>query len=63
MNCVNSKLLERICCPVCEGTLRIRGAFLDCLDCGLAFPTLEGVPILIPSRAKKIRKENLSRLG
>ncbi len=63
MNGLNSSLLERICCPVCDGTLRSRATFLDCADCGLAFPILEGVPILIPSRAKKIRKEKASRLG
>ena len=57
MTAVNPSLLERICCPVCEGSLRLRQSFLDCLDCALAFPSVEGVPILLPARAKKIRRE------
>ena len=45
---LNDKIKEMLACPNCRGELRFDGEF-RCTDaaCGLRFPVVEGVPILI----------------
>jgi uncharacterized protein YbaR (Trm112 family) len=49
-------LLERhlhlLACPVCHGGLRLEAAAVVCAGCGRRYPVVEGLPVLIESRAQ-----------
>ena len=51
---LDPKLLEILACPVCHGRIRERegGSRLQCLECGLQYPVLDGIPILLADRAE-----------
>ena len=42
-------------CPVCEGELEDCGDGLLCRACQQVYPVLDGVPVLLPARARKAR--------
>jgi len=63
MNGLDSRLLGRLACPVCRGAFVEEVACLVCLRCRLAFPIREGVPILLPGRAKKVRTTEGDKVG
>ena len=56
MTGLDPRLRGRLECPVCRGEFVEEVACLVCLKCELAFPVIDGVPILLPERAKKVRK-------
>lgn len=43
--------LDLLVCPVCRGRLLLAEAHIDCLSCGRRFPIVDGLPVLIGSRA------------
>ena len=44
--------LELLVCPVCHGRLRLEGAAaIACAGCGRRYPIVDGLPVLIASRA------------
>ena len=63
MKRLDPRLVGRVCCPICSGEFEAREGFLDCCACQLAFPVLDGVPILLPARAKKRKKAMGTRKG
>jgi uncharacterized protein YbaR (Trm112 family) len=42
-----------VVCPVCGGELEDDGGGLLCPACQKVYPVLEGVPVLLPARARK----------
>lgn len=40
-------------CPVCEGEFEDTEQGLHCLHCQKVYPVLDGVPVLLPARARK----------
>ena len=40
-----------VACPKCKGPIKSKGSFYACKPCGLAFPILEGIPVLTPGNA------------
>ncbi len=43
--------LERLVCPVCHARLRADGQFVLCTACSRRYPVLDGIPVLLESRA------------
>jgi len=46
-------VLSLLACPACLGVLRPGQAQLVCAACARAYPIVDGIPVLIPSRAEK----------
>lgn len=63
MSQLDSRLRGRLECPVCRGPFVEEVACLICSKCQLAFPIREGVPILLPERAKKVRTAGKGKVG
>jgi uncharacterized protein YbaR (Trm112 family) len=49
-------LLEQLACPACLGDLRVEETRLVCEGCGRAYPTVDGIPVLIAERAEGAAK-------
>ncbi len=45
---------ELLVCPRCRGDLEDAPGQLVCGTCELAYPVVDGVPFLIPERARKL---------
>jgi uncharacterized protein YbaR (Trm112 family) len=46
-------VLDQLACPACLGALRLSETRLVCAACARAYPIVDGIPVLIPSRAEK----------
>ena len=44
-------VLDQLACPACFGDLCLRGEKLACNGCGLLYPLVGGIPVLIAERA------------
>ena len=54
---MNEGLLKILACPKCKGKLAIRGMFITCSKCGLAYPIIGGdVPDMLIEDAWKIKE-------
>ncbi len=45
-------VLDLLACPACGGELRLEVARLACVECGRAYPIVDGIPVLIAERAE-----------
>lgn len=54
---VDSKLLEILVCPVTKAKLRYDQAAQELIsdEAGLAYPIRDGIPIMLPDEARKIK--------
>ncbi len=43
--------LDLLVCPVCHASLALAAGTIDCTGCGRRYPIVDGLPILIESRA------------
>jgi uncharacterized protein YbaR (Trm112 family) len=43
--------LDKLVCPVCHSALALTPVTVDCLGCGRRYPIVDGLPVLIASRA------------
>jgi uncharacterized protein YbaR (Trm112 family) len=43
--------LRLLVCPVCHAALALAGETILCTGCALRFPIVDGLPVLIASRA------------
>jgi len=43
--------LDKLVCPVCHSALALTPATVDCLGCHRRYPIVDGLPVLIASRA------------
>lgn len=53
--CFDASVVKLLACPACRGALSAIPERLVCGSCGLAYPVRDGIPILIPDRAEKLR--------
>jgi len=58
---MESRLLEIIACPVCNGKLYFNQEKqeLICKADGLAFPVREGIPVLLENEARSLTVEEI----
>ena len=56
---VDPKLLEILVCPICKGKLAYRkeAAELICKVDRLAFPVMDGIPVMLEDEARKLPPE------
>jgi uncharacterized protein YbaR (Trm112 family) len=48
----DASVLDQLACPACMGSLRLDANRLLCAACNRAYPIIDGIPVLIPSRAE-----------
>ncbi len=50
---IDSKLMDVLACPVCIGDLEYNAvaATVTCQQCGLVYPVIDGIPVMIPEKA------------
>lgn len=53
---VNKELMEVLACPKCKGDVELKGGFIVCRKCGLAFPVLDDVPDMLIEDAWPLEK-------
>jgi len=46
-----AKHLDLLVCPVCYSALTLTSATVDCTACTRSYPIVDGLPVLIASRA------------
>lgn len=54
MSGVDPKLLEILVCPLCKGKLVVRGDELICKADRLAYPVMDGIPVMLEEEARKL---------
>jgi uncharacterized protein YbaR (Trm112 family) len=43
-------VMNQLACPACLGALRLEESKLLCVECGRAYPIVDGIPVLISGR-------------
>jgi uncharacterized protein YbaR (Trm112 family) len=53
---LSPRLLEKLVCPKCHGSLTYREAAqrLDCNACALGYPVSNGIPVMLADEAKRL---------
>ena len=59
MNKIDPKLLEILVCPISKKALVQKNEELVCYESKLAYPIKEGIPIMLPEEARKLKKDEL----
>ena len=59
MGKVDPKLLEILVCPVSKKALIQKENELVCYESKLAYPIRDGIPIMLPEEARKLKKDEL----
>ena len=52
---LHPRIAELLVCPKCRGELERESGGLACHACELVYPVKDGVAIMLPARAKKLR--------
>jgi len=57
---MDKKQIEMMACPECHGKLEYlkESKELSCEKCQLAFPVLDGIPVMLIEEARSLTKEN-----
>jgi len=61
VNKIEQDLLDILVCPVSKGQLILHGNELFCEESMLAYRIDDGIPIMLPEKARKLSKEELSK--
>lgn len=48
---LTQQTLDLLVCPVCHAHLVLKEQVIDCTNCARRYPIVDGLPVLIPSRA------------
>ena len=59
MNKIDPKLLEILVCPISKKALVQKNEELVCYESELAYPIRDGIPIMLPEEARKLKKDEL----
>ncbi len=59
MAILNKKLLQILVCPVSKKPLVLRKNELFCFESKLAYPVKDGIPIMLPEKARKLSEDEL----
>ena len=57
---MDARLLDILVCPVCKANLEYRKARAElvCKPCRLAFPSRDGIPIMLEDEARQLPSED-----
>jgi len=53
-------IVEQLACPACLGALQMEPDRLVCVDCGRAYPIVDGIPVLIAEQAQTFADQIIS---
>jgi len=56
---IDPKLMEILVCPVSKKSLVQKEDELVCYESGLAYPIRDGIPIMMPEEARKLKKDEI----
>jgi uncharacterized protein YbaR (Trm112 family) len=56
----DTSLAARLACPACHCELRLENEEIICVNCGRAYPIIDGIPVLIAERTKRTPADNLN---
>tara|TARA_B100001750_G_C15470908_1_gene579734 strand:- start:303 stop:488 length:186 start_codon:yes stop_codon:yes gene_type:complete len=59
MTILDKKLLQILVCPVSRKPLVQKENELFCFESKLAYPVKDGIPIMIPEKARKLSEDEL----
>jgi len=59
MNPIDKKLMEILVCPVSKKELVQKGEELICFESKLAYPIKDGIPVMIPLEARKLKEDEI----
>ena len=59
MSKIDPKLMEILVCPVSKKALVQKESELICFESELAYPIRDGIPIMLPEEARKLKKDEL----
>ena len=59
MSSIDPKLMEILVCPVSKSSLVQIGDELICYESKLAYPIRDGIPIMLPEEARKLKEDEL----
>ena len=59
MSSIDLKLMEILVCPICKNSLVQIGDELHCYESKLAYPIRDGIPIMLPEEARKLKEDEL----
>ena len=59
MTILDKKLLQILVCPVSKKALVQRKNELFCFESKLAYPVKDGIPIMLPEKARKLSEDEL----
>jgi hypothetical protein len=59
MSSIDPKLIEILVCPVSKSPLVQIGDELVCYESKLAYPIRDGIPIMLPEEARKLKEDEL----
>ena len=59
MTHIDPKLMEILVCPVSKKSLVQEGGELICYESELAYPIIDGIQIMLPEKARKLKKDEL----
>ena len=59
MSKIDPKLMEILVCPVSKKALVQKESELVCYESELAHPIRDGIPIMLPEEARKLKKDEL----
>ncbi len=54
---MDKKLLSMLVCPVCKGKLIVRAEELWCVFDRLAYPIIDGIPVMLEQSARSLTLE------
>jgi len=59
MSKIDPKLMKILVCPVSKKALVQKESELVCYESELAYPIRDGIPIMLPEEARKLKKDEL----
>jgi uncharacterized protein YbaR (Trm112 family) len=59
MSNIDPKLMEILVCPISKNSLVQIGEELFCYESKLAYPIRDGIPIMLPEEARKLKEDEL----
>lgn len=59
---MDKSLLDILVCPLCKGSLLLRGKELICRFDRLAYPVRDGIPVMLEHEARVISQEEKEQL-
>ena len=51
---IDKELLDILACPICKGSVELKGEKIICAKCKKAYPVKDGIPVMLIDDAEDI---------